>query len=297
MCGGCGRRFSIDRSVLLAGEPQLCPHCGDVNADEPTHPEYVQPATLKPRRGDRPMPMPCSVCGHDQRHEIDRAIAGGQSDRHVAATFNVTDSSVRRHRQNHVEDATEPDAPEARRPIGDARADIEGQRTDAVIEIARLDAEVEQRAGEAARSPHALRLLEHSERQLHERRRDVERFDRMLTGLDQQEADERHAAEAARVAEVARVAADAEAELHGVLLTVEDLIAALSAASQRALDIDAIARRARVQARLEQPGRGVGALIEERVNRVLRTGTGNTGFRLHAEHARHAAAGATCGRQ
>ena len=129
------------------------------------------------------MPMPCSVCGHDQRHEIDRAIAGGQSDRHVAAMFNVTDSSVRRHRKNHVDDATAPDAPQARRTIGDARADIEGQRTDAVIEIARLDAEVEQRAGEAARSPHALRLLEHAERQLHERRRDVERFDRMLTGL------------------------------------------------------------------------------------------------------------------
>ena len=46
MCGGCGRRFSIDRSVLLAGEPQPCPHCGDLNADEPTHPKYIQPATL-----------------------------------------------------------------------------------------------------------------------------------------------------------------------------------------------------------------------------------------------------------
>lgn len=48
------------------------------------------------------MPMPCSVCHHPDRDAIDRHLAQGGLNRRVATAHSLTESSVRRHRANHL---------------------------------------------------------------------------------------------------------------------------------------------------------------------------------------------------
>jgi uncharacterized membrane protein YccC len=49
-----------------------------------------------------PMGRPCSICTHDQRGEIDRALASGTPFRIVAGRFGTSKSAAGRHRKDHL---------------------------------------------------------------------------------------------------------------------------------------------------------------------------------------------------
>jgi hypothetical protein len=44
------------------------------------------------------MPRPCSVCNHDQRREIDKALLNGESYRNVSQQFRVSPAALTRHK-------------------------------------------------------------------------------------------------------------------------------------------------------------------------------------------------------
>jgi hypothetical protein len=48
------------------------------------------------------MPRSCTICGHAARTEIDKALAGGASNRSLASLYGVSEASVRRHAGNHL---------------------------------------------------------------------------------------------------------------------------------------------------------------------------------------------------
>ncbi len=48
------------------------------------------------------MPRTCTVCEHPKRGAIDKALAGGASNRSVASLYDVSEASVRRHKGNHL---------------------------------------------------------------------------------------------------------------------------------------------------------------------------------------------------
>jgi hypothetical protein len=48
------------------------------------------------------MSRACTVCSHPRRRAIDGMLVGGVSNRRVAATFGLTETSVRRHLDAHV---------------------------------------------------------------------------------------------------------------------------------------------------------------------------------------------------
>jgi hypothetical protein len=48
------------------------------------------------------MPPTCSICRHQDRNDIDRALAGPDSLRAIARRFHVTSSSLDRHRRHHL---------------------------------------------------------------------------------------------------------------------------------------------------------------------------------------------------
>lgn len=48
------------------------------------------------------MPRICTVCSHDARAEIDKALAGGASNRSLASLYDVSEAAIRRHRTNHL---------------------------------------------------------------------------------------------------------------------------------------------------------------------------------------------------
>ncbi len=48
------------------------------------------------------MPRSCTICGHAARTEIDKALAGGASNRSLASLYVVSEASVRRHAGNHL---------------------------------------------------------------------------------------------------------------------------------------------------------------------------------------------------
>lgn len=48
------------------------------------------------------MAMKCSVCAHPDLENINRALVSGQSNRSVAAQYNLAVTSVRRHKNNHL---------------------------------------------------------------------------------------------------------------------------------------------------------------------------------------------------
>lgn len=48
------------------------------------------------------MPRSCTVCGHDARSEIDRALVGGQPYRAIAQRFAASPDAVLRHKREHL---------------------------------------------------------------------------------------------------------------------------------------------------------------------------------------------------
>ncbi len=48
------------------------------------------------------MPRSCTICGHAARTEIDKALAGGASNRSLASLYGVSIGALRRHWVNHV---------------------------------------------------------------------------------------------------------------------------------------------------------------------------------------------------
>ena len=48
------------------------------------------------------MPRACTICGHAARTEIDKALAGGASNRSLASLYDVSEAAVRRHAKNHL---------------------------------------------------------------------------------------------------------------------------------------------------------------------------------------------------
>ncbi len=48
------------------------------------------------------MPRACTVCEHPSRGAMDKALAGGASNRSVASLYDVSEASVRRHKGKHL---------------------------------------------------------------------------------------------------------------------------------------------------------------------------------------------------
>ena len=48
------------------------------------------------------MPRPCLVCTHPDRAELDRALVRGEPNRRIAARCDASETSVRRHRAEHL---------------------------------------------------------------------------------------------------------------------------------------------------------------------------------------------------
>lgn len=48
------------------------------------------------------MPRTCTVCAHDQRHTIDRALLAGDSLRNIAKQFSVSSAALNRHKREHL---------------------------------------------------------------------------------------------------------------------------------------------------------------------------------------------------
>jgi hypothetical protein len=44
----------------------------------------------------------CTICGHERRSEIDRALVGSESFRNIAKRFSVSTSALHRHRNEHI---------------------------------------------------------------------------------------------------------------------------------------------------------------------------------------------------
>ena len=48
------------------------------------------------------MPRKCSVCGHEQRQAIDRALIDGESFRNIAERFGTSVTALTRHKASHL---------------------------------------------------------------------------------------------------------------------------------------------------------------------------------------------------
>jgi hypothetical protein len=48
------------------------------------------------------MPRKCTVCDHDQRHDVDIALVRRKPYRHIAARFDVTTQALQRHSHDHL---------------------------------------------------------------------------------------------------------------------------------------------------------------------------------------------------
>ncbi len=48
------------------------------------------------------MPQACSVCHHADREEIDQALVRGAPNRRIASQFNLSETSIRRHKSSHL---------------------------------------------------------------------------------------------------------------------------------------------------------------------------------------------------
>lgn len=46
------------------------------------------------------MPRTCTICNHEQRPEIDRALLDGEAYRHIAARFDTSTASLQRHKDH-----------------------------------------------------------------------------------------------------------------------------------------------------------------------------------------------------
>lgn len=48
------------------------------------------------------MPRTCTICSHDERGAIDRALVQGLAFRHIAAQWDVSTGALQRHKDEHV---------------------------------------------------------------------------------------------------------------------------------------------------------------------------------------------------
>ncbi len=48
------------------------------------------------------MSRTCTVCGHPQRHAIEKLIVGGTANRRIATQFQLSEAAVRRHAAEHL---------------------------------------------------------------------------------------------------------------------------------------------------------------------------------------------------
>ncbi len=48
------------------------------------------------------MPRTCTICGHDERHQIDVALVRRDAYRHIARRFDVSTRSLQRHAKEHI---------------------------------------------------------------------------------------------------------------------------------------------------------------------------------------------------
>ena len=48
------------------------------------------------------MPRTCTICTHEQRREIDRAVLSGESYRGIARHFAVSEDAIERHKKAHL---------------------------------------------------------------------------------------------------------------------------------------------------------------------------------------------------
>jgi hypothetical protein len=48
------------------------------------------------------MPRQCTICAHKQRIEINRELIDNQAFRHIASRYNVSTTSLQRHKNNHL---------------------------------------------------------------------------------------------------------------------------------------------------------------------------------------------------
>ena len=51
------------------------------------------------------MPRKCTICEHEQREKIEKALVSGEAKRRIASRFGLSDASVRRHEKNHLPSA------------------------------------------------------------------------------------------------------------------------------------------------------------------------------------------------
>jgi hypothetical protein len=64
----------------------------------------VGAATASPRAGEKVSSIPrrCTVCDHPERHGVDEALVSGIPYRSVAKRFELSESSVYRHKADHL---------------------------------------------------------------------------------------------------------------------------------------------------------------------------------------------------
>src|SRR5918994_377186 len=48
------------------------------------------------------MPRACTICGHEKRHTIDRALVGGETLRTISDRFSVSKTALIRHKDAHL---------------------------------------------------------------------------------------------------------------------------------------------------------------------------------------------------
>ncbi len=72
------------------------------------------------------MPRVCTVCSHERRAAIDRALVEGRPIRRIAAEFGVAESSLHRHR-GHIAAAVEAEAKGRAEALGDQIDDLRGR--------------------------------------------------------------------------------------------------------------------------------------------------------------------------
>jgi hypothetical protein len=213
--------------------------------------------------------MPCTICGHPERDLIDEALNRKVSGREVARLFDLPESSVRRHRNAHLDLVELPEPPEAGVPGDGAGEEADpaasGDVEDLVIGVEAAEepeayveddaAPPEEVVSEATGEPEegseenpqlvAERLYEQEEQETRRSR---------IAELAQKERGRQEAAAAQRRREEARAAARQRlAALRGELPTLDDEI-------QRRIDAlaEAIAKRTRVERELYAALAGAG---------------------------------------
>ncbi len=112
------------------------------------------------------MPRVCTICRHDQRPALDRALAAGGSPRALGAEYGVSPDALKRHRA-HV-----PVPVVQRQALAEAQAGLDIARQLAAIN--RVALAILQDARQAGRPDVALRAIDRVQRQLEFQRKLIE---------------------------------------------------------------------------------------------------------------------------